>query len=226
MPEATTIADLTPQPCRPLVEVLQSVEDPRHARGQRYTLTAILSLCCAGMLCGCRTYSAIAQWGRECDSELAKALGFSVVTTAGIERRPGPSTLFYALRVLEKTALESLLGGWCQEVLAALAPSVGELQGVAIDGKTLRGSAKQMRNDAEAGHDYRDEVPGVHLLSAFSHRLGLTLAQLSVPEKGSEITFTPQILEGLLLEGQVVTVDALLTQRAIAEAILSKKGTT
>jgi len=68
-------------------------------------------------------------------------------------------------------------------------------------------------------------VPGVHLLSALSHRLGATLAQLAVPDKGSEITSVPEMLRGLFLEGRVVTVDALLTQRAVAQAIVEKKGT-
>jgi hypothetical protein len=207
------------------VEVLASVADPRKARGRRYSMTALLSLCCAGMLCGCKTYAAIAQWGRDCDRDLAEQLGISVVTTAGKERRPGPSTLFYALRVLDRSALEELLGAWTQEVLAALARAEGEFEALAIDGKTLRGSAKQLKNDAAAGRPGEEDVPGVHLLSAFSHRLGLTLGQMPVPDKGSEITWTPRLLESLLLEGKVVTVDALLTQRSIAGKIVEKKGT-
>jgi hypothetical protein len=127
---------------------------------------------------------------------------------------------------LDKTALEELLSDWTQELLAAKLTGSGALGAVAIDGKTLRGSAKQLRNNAEAGGDFRDEVPGVHLLSALSHHLGLTLAQVAVCEKESEITYAPQIIEGLLLEGQVVTVDALMTQRAIAEKIIQKKPTT
>jgi hypothetical protein len=174
------------------------------------------------MLCGCRTYAAIAQWGRECDSELARALGFSVVTTAGIERRPSAATLFQALRVLERDQLEAVLTVWIEEVLAALPAADGRMDAVAIDGKTLRGSAKVLKNSTQ----WRDDVPGVHLLSAFSHRLGLTLAQREVADKGSEITVTPELLKGLLLEGRIVTVDALLTQRKIAKAIIEKKGIT
>ena len=47
----------------------------------------------------------------------------------------------------------------------------------------------------------------------------------AVPDKGSEITSVPEMLRGLFLEGRVVTVDALLTQRAVAQAIVEKKGT-
>jgi hypothetical protein len=174
------------------------------------------------MLCGCKTYGAIAQWGRECDLELAQSLGFSVVTTADIERRPAAGTLFYALQALDRNKFERQLTAWVQEVLLALPPAKGTMEALAIDGKTLRGSAKILKGCV----DWREEVPGVHLLSAFSHRLGLTLAQRSVADKGSEITVTPQLLEGLMLEGRVVTMDALLTQRAIAKAITKKKATT
>jgi hypothetical protein len=211
-----------PTSCRPLIEVLGEVEDQRHARGQRYSLVSLLTLCCAAMLCGCRTYGAVAQWGRDCDRELAQRLGFVVLTTSGIERRPCASTLFYALQDLAREDVESKLARWAQSVLSALPPAKGETEALAIDGKTLRGSAKAQAKDAPPA---REEVPGVHLLSAFSHRFGLTLAQCAVKTKSNEITAVQEVLKGLMLEGRVVTMDALLTQRAIAAAIVQKGGT-
>jgi predicted transposase YbfD/YdcC len=64
------------------------------------------------------------------------------------------------------------------------------------------------------------------LLSALSHRLGLTLYQKLVPEKTNEIGALPEMLQVQLLEGRVVTVDALLCQRTIAQAIRERGGTT
>jgi len=227
----------TSQPCRPLVEVLQGIEDHRHGKGLRYPLPALLSLCCAGILCGCRSYSAIAQWGRECSPELARALGFLVITTSGIERRPGASTLFYVLSGMNRTELEKHLGQWMEEVLTAHCTTSGELEAVAVDGKTLRGSAKaikargnNVKSDQPSGltspGNSRQDVPGVHLLSAFSHRLGITLGQVAVSEKGNEITAAPELLRGLMLEGRVITLDAMFTQRSIAESVVAKGGTT
>jgi predicted transposase YbfD/YdcC len=64
----------------------------------------------------------------------------------------------------------------------------------------------------------------VHLLSALSHRLGLTMWQQAVADKTNEIPVLEAVLRGLLLEGRVLTVEALLTQRAIAQHIVEDGG--
>jgi predicted transposase YbfD/YdcC len=107
--------------------------------------------------------------------------------------------------------LEQVLGQWAQEVLAALPAPAGHLEGIAMDGKTLRGTRTE-------------GVPGLHLLAAVSHRLGLTLGQVPVGEKTNEIPLAHTLLDGLLLAGRVLTMDALLTQRAIAQDILDRQG--
>ncbi len=92
----------------------------------------------------------------------------------------------------------------------APAPEGGE-EAIAIDGKTLRGSQKQ-------------GAPGAHLLSALAHRVGLTLAQQAVDDKTNEIPVALDLLRHLVLEGRIVTMDALLTQRQIAQHIVDAGG--
>jgi predicted transposase YbfD/YdcC len=82
---------------------------------------------------------------------------------------------------------------------------------MAIDGKTLRGSRKP-------------GAPAAHLLSVLSHRLGLTLWPQAVADKTNEIPVLEDVLHKLVLEGRVITVDALLTQRAIAQHIVADGG--
>lgn len=84
-------------------------------------------------------------------------------------------------------------------------------EAVALDGKTLRGSRKQ-------------GAPGVHLLSAVSHRLGLTLGQAGVDDKTNEISVAPIVVAALVMEGRIFTMDALLTQREVAQTIIAGGG--
>lgn len=193
--------------CPSLIEVLADVEDPRRARGKRHPLTAILALSVAATLCGVQGYGAIAEWGRLHGADLARALGFPR------EKTPCAGALHYLFRRLDRQALERALSRWAEAVLAALPPKPGHPEALAIDGKTLRGSQKQ-------------GALNVHLLSVLSHRLGLTLYQHAVADKTNEVGALPEVLAALLLEGRIITADALLCQRQIAGQIVGQGGTT
>lgn len=190
---------------RPLIEVLAEVPDFRRRRGRRHPLVAILALACTAMLCGFRSYSTIVEWGRTYGPELMGALGFTRV--AG----PSVGTLHTVLRHLDREALESKLGAWAEGVLAASPGEPGVAEGIALDGKTLRGSRKQ-------------GAPGAHLLSAVGQRLGLSLARRAVPDETNELGVVRAVLRDLVLSGRVVTADALHTQKEVAGAILAGGG--
>jgi predicted transposase YbfD/YdcC len=63
-----------------------------------------------------------------------------------------------------------------------------------------------------------------HLLSALSHRLGLTAHQRAVAGKTNEIGAVADLLRALMLEGRVFTMDPLLTQRTVASQIVAGTG--
>jgi hypothetical protein len=186
-----------------LIDVFSKISDFRQARGKRHALPAILALATAAMMCGYRSYSAIAEWGRNYGLALATALGFKNGKT------PCAATLHTVFRHLDKQDFEDQLALWAEAILSAT-PTTG-LEAEAIDGKSLRGSQKQ-------------GAAGAHLLSAVSHRLGLTLGQTAVPDSTNEVGAFNELLAGLILEGRVITMDALLTQRKLAEAILQQGG--
>lgn len=189
--------------CLALIDVFSSIPDFRQPKGKRHPLKAILAMAAAAMLCGARSYTAIADWGRNYDQSLTTALGFTH------QKTPCASTLHTIFSKLDKQILEAKLAQWAEAVLSE--DSGSTLEAEAIDGKTLRGSQKQ-------------GAAGSHLLSCISHRLGLTLNQMPVPDSTNEIGAVGELLKGLVLEGRVITMDALLTQRKVAEAILSQKG--
>lgn len=74
-------------PCPPLLECIAAVPDPRSPRGIRHPLPAILALAVAATLCGCTSYTAIADWGRTHGAPISAALGFTR------ERSPCAATL-------------------------------------------------------------------------------------------------------------------------------------
>ena len=137
------------------LDMLAEVPDLRKPRGKRHPLSAILGLAVVAMLCGYRSYSAIAQWGRTYPPQLAVALGFTHPKT------PCASTFHYCFKTIDTVALEKTLSEWAAGVLEDL-PDEVDKAAVAMDGKTLCGSANQGAHTT-------------HLLSVVSHQLGIPL---------------------------------------------------
>lgn len=189
---------------RPLIEVLAEIPDFRHHRGKRHPLTAMLALACSAMLCGYRSYTTMAEWGRNYGAHLTRALGFT-------RQPPCAATLHTVFRRVDREVLEAKVGAWAEGLLAGTPVPPDTAEAIAVDGKTLRGSKKQ-------------GAPAAHLLSALAPRLGLTLAQQAVADKTNEIPMALELLRQVLLEGRVVTMDALLTQRPIAQQIVDAGG--
>ena len=184
-----------------LLDALKTVPDFRSRHGRRYPLYAILALGIAAMLCGYNSYGAMVEWGKNYGMSLAMALGFKDGKT------PSVGTLFTVFSQVDKQALQAVLSAWCEQVLVAS----GKPMALCVDGKTLRGTRKQ-------------GVLETHLLSAVSQHLGLTVGQQAMTSKESEISAMQDLLNGLVLSGRVVTMDALLTQKKIARQIVEKGG--
>ncbi len=84
---------------------------------------------------------------------------------------------------------------------------------IAIDGKAVR------RSD----HKKAGKAP-IHMVSAFAARQRLMLGQVKVADKSNEIVAIPKLLNMLIIEGTIVTIDAMGCQREIAKVILEKKA--
>ena len=135
-----------------LFRALERVPDPRSAHGRRHPLSAILALSVCAMASGARSLYAIAQWGRMQDPATLEVLGFTR------DRTPAVSTLHNVFSNMDVDAFECVLGEWIES-------QSGETEeAIAIDGKALRGI-------------HGDELPGVRLVSAYSHHRGLVMGQ-------------------------------------------------
>jgi predicted transposase YbfD/YdcC len=83
---------------------------------------------------------------------------------------------------------------------------------LAIDGKTLRGTI-------ESG-----QTRGVHLLAVYAVNAGVVLNQVNVLWKENEISAAPKVLAGVEVKDQIVTGDAMFTQRDLSKQIVEAQG--
>lgn len=179
-----------------LYEVLAEVPDPRYRKGRRHPLPAVLTLLVVAMLSGHRHLLAASQFGRD-RPELAKLLGFTHGT-------PCCSALHYLLKRVDAAAFERAIAAWL---------GVGGDQLIAIDGKTLAGSAD-------------GDLPGLHLLTAYAPEAQRALGSLPVDAETNEHKRALELLEILPVEGSVVTGDAIFCQRDLSEKVLKRGAIT
>lgn len=206
---ATTTTTASAPALKSLAEILDTVPDYRKAQGRIYSLKSILLLAALAMLCGFRSYSAIAQFGR-LHNNLAPLLGFdrpvrpkpskpnsskkppvsspSALLAAAekaldgevLWRTPCVSEIHTVFSKLDPVRFEQILANWAQTHAHHL--NFPELSQIAIDGKRLRGS--------RCG-----EVPGIHILSAYSVEDQSVLAQVLMPADTNEHKAALQLLK-------------------------------
>jgi predicted transposase YbfD/YdcC len=82
---------------------------------------------------------------------------------------------------------------------------------IAIDGKTSRRS-----------HD--GDKSAIHIVNAWVDENDLILGQLKTFKKSNEITAIPELLDLLFIKGSIITIDAMGTQKKIAEKIIEKEA--
>src|ERR671926_139850 len=98
-----------------LLAALASAPDHRRAAGRRHPLAALLTLVCCGMLCGCKSLLALAEWGRANEAWCCATFGFS-------RRTPCVNTLHRVLKGLDVLAFEAALRAWLLPQLEAPLP--------------------------------------------------------------------------------------------------------
>jgi len=179
-----------------LYEVFLAVPDPRKERGVRYRLAGLLTLTTTALLCGERSLTGIAEFGRR-RKGLAEALGFRK------ETMPCTGVFHYLFQKLDPRVFGDAVTVWWQ---LNHQHREGGLR-LNLDGKSARGS-----------HD--GAVPCVHLLSVYSAEAQTAVAQLRVDTKTNEHKAALAWLRLLPLEGSLVTGDAAFTQRDLAQAIV------
>lgn len=183
-----------------LLDRFATLKDPRQQAKVLYPLPEILLLLLCATLAGADDLVEIELWGKQHLGFLRRFRPY----THGI---PSHDTLGAVVGVLDPALFKTCFTSWVEGLREA------EPDRVAIDGKTSRRS-----------HARGKGREPLHLLSAWATRQRLVLGQEAVAGKSNEITAIPLLLERLALEGALVTIDAIGTQSAIAEAIRARGG--
>lgn len=182
-----------------LKENITNITEPRRVSygNIRHKLDDIIIIGLCTVICGGEDYNDMEAFGLEREEWLRTFLELP----NGI---PDSDTFRRLFERLNPTELSECLYGW-------LDTEREKRSVIAVDGKTIRGSAN-------ANHK------AYHVVSAFVAENQITLGEIVVDEKSNEICAVPALLDVIDVEGSIVTADAMSCQKEIAKKITGKKA--
>ena len=186
-----------------VVGYFDELEDPRSTINQKHPLVSVVVIAMMAVLAGAGGPTAIATWAK-----LKSAFLVSVLKLPnGI---PGKDVFRRVLSLLKPEAFQHCFATWLQSLREKAAEETGVDQPVfAVDGKTSRRS-----------HDRKKGLGALHAVSVWASEFGLSLGQVACADQSNEITAIPVLLRLVDIKGTIITIDAMGTQKAIAEQIV------
>jgi predicted transposase YbfD/YdcC len=186
-----------------IVAYFDDLEDPRATVNRKHPLVSVVVIAMMAILSGAGGPTAIAKWAALKAEFLTRVLPLP----NGIPRK---DVFRRVLGLLQPAAFQACFANWLQALRARAAAAAAVDQPVfAVDGKTARRS-----------HDRSKGLGALHCVSVWASDFGLSLGQVACAEKSNEITAIPELLRLVDIRGTIITIDALGTQKAIAEQIV------
>jgi hypothetical protein len=194
-----------------LFDLFADVPDRRGRRGRRYGVRTLLTLLALAAACGHTGSRAVASFAAKLTDVQRRRLGCPFNRITRQYAVPSETCLRLFCAKAHVTRIEGALACW----MDGLDPE--ELRCIALDGKTLKGSARRGDKGTKEG--------ALQLVAASAHHNGRLLGQTSVPVGGGEITAVQELLRSFPhLHGLTVTADAINTQQETARIIVQEKG--
>jgi predicted transposase YbfD/YdcC len=186
-----------------IIGYFDELEDPRDTVNRKHPLVSVVIIAMMAVLSGAGGPTAIAKWA----ALKAELLSSVLPLPKGIPRK---DVFRRVLALLQPAAFQACFVNWLQSLRAQAAAATGVDQPVfAVDGKTVRRS-----------HDRSKGLGALHGVSVWASDFGLSLGQVACDEESNEITAIPELLRLVDIKGTIITIDALGTQKAIAEQII------
>jgi predicted transposase YbfD/YdcC len=190
-----------------VVRHFEELEDPRSEINRKHSLVSVVVIALLAVLAGAGGPTAIARWAVFKEEFLLQALDLP----NGI---PGKDVFRRLLMALKPAAFQACFTDWLQSLRAEATAATGVEQPIlAVDGKTARRS-----------HDRKNGLGALHSVTVWASEFGLSLGQVACAEKSNEITAIPELLRLVDTKGAIITIDAMGTQKAIAEQIIDSKA--
>src|SRR6202790_3312213 len=186
-----------------VVGYFEDLEDPRSSINIKHPLVSVVVIALMAVLAGAGGPTAIARWAEMKKDLLANVLSLP----SGVPRK---DVFRQVLVLLQPAAFQACFANWLQSLRAKAAEATGVERPIyAVDGKTARRS-----------HDRSKGLGALHSVSVWASEFGLSLGQVACAEKSNEITAIPELLRLVDIKGTIITIDAMGTQKAIAEQII------
>jgi predicted transposase YbfD/YdcC len=190
-----------------VVSYFDELEDPRSEVNLKHPLVSVVVIAMMAVLAGANGPTAIAKWALLKEDFLLKTLNLP----NGIPRK---DVFRRVLATLKPGTFQACFTNWLQVLRAKAAEAMGIDQPIfAVDGKTSRRS-----------HDRSKGLGALHSVTVWASEFGLSLGQVACAEKSNEITAIPELLQLVDIQGSIITIDAMGTQKVIAATIIDGKA--
>ncbi len=195
-----------------IVDYFDELEDPRSSINVKHPLVSVVVIAMMGVLAGANGPTAIAKWAKLKADFLVQALPLP----NGV---PCKDVFRSVLSLLNPEAFQKCFASWLSslrdgaEAKAAEAGAPIDKPIFAIDGKTSRRS-----------HNRAKGLGALHTVSVWASDFGLSMGQVACAEKSNEITAIPELLRLVDIQGTIITIDAMGTQKAIAAQIVDSEA--
>jgi len=194
-----------------LLSRLETLPEHRMARGIRHRTASIIAVAVVAVLSGAKSFIAIGELAADLPQEVLARLGCKFHPVRQRYVVPSEPTIRRHLQAVDPDALDRVVGSWLADE-AGKGHVPGDLVGLAVDGKALRGSRTS-------------EQRATFLFAGMLHESGIVIAQTQVDSKTNEIkAMRPLFEDRESLAGTVITADAIHTQRDHAEFIVAELG--